>query len=88
MIYPVITIRDNKTGYLPPQVEQSIEAAIRGFTFALNKPDTMMYEFAQDYDLFKVGEFDTDTGMIEPCTPVNLCSGYSVLKKAEEILRK
>lgn len=81
MIYPVISIRDNKTGYLPVQVDQSVEAAKRNFEFAINKSDSLMYAYAQDYDLFKVGEFDTETGILVTVNPPELiCSGYELKK--------
>lgn len=84
MKYPIISVRDNKTGYLPPQVDQSEAAAIRNFEYAINKPDTLMYSYGADYDLFCIGEFDTDTGLISALdAPALLVSGYSVIKKAE-----
>lgn len=78
MKYPIISYKDNKVGFMPPQCEQSEVAAIRGFSYALNSKDGIMNFAPSDFDLYKVGFFDTETGLIEAFTPVMLCSGSSV----------
>lgn len=74
------SIRDLKTGFLPPFTDKNDETAIRGFVYALNKPGTLEYSNIQDYDLFKVGQFDSETGYLEPITPDLIYSGASILR--------
>lgn len=78
MKYPIFSYRDVKVGFLPPQCEQSEQAAVRGFAYAINSKDGIMNFSPKDFDLFKVGEFDTDNGQVTSCIPELVVSGTSV----------
>lgn len=79
MIYPIYCIRDQKVGFQPQIiVEQSDQSAIRGFSYSINGNTGLMNYSPTDFDLFKIGEFDTETGKIDSVIPVNICSGISV----------
>lgn len=78
MKYPVFSYRDLKVGFMPPQVDQSEQAAIRGFSFAINSREGVMNFSHKDFDLYKVGEFDTENGRISAITPTLVVSGASV----------
>lgn len=63
----IFAIRDNKTSFMDPFVDVSEESAKRGFFFALsNRPDSIMSYSPADFDLFLVGSFDTESGLISP----------------------
>lgn len=80
MKYPIYTYRDTKVGFLMPQCDQNDGTAIRGFSYAVNNNEGMMNFSPKDFDLYKIGEFDTDTGVIIPeATPILVCSGSSVI---------
>lgn len=81
MKYPMYSYRDSKVGFMPPQCDQSDAAAIRGFSYAVNGNNGMMGFAPQDFDLYKVGEFDTDKGTIKIMTPVLVVSGMSVFNE-------
>lgn len=84
MKYPLYCIRDNKVGFQPQiLVEQNNATAIRGFSFAINNPSGMMNYSPSDFELFKIGDFDIDTGKIDVCIPENICSGVSVFKEKD-----
>lgn len=79
MIYPIYCVRDNKVGFQPQMlVEQNDASAMRGFKYAVNAEGLMNYS-PSDFDLYKIGEFDTEKGSLVPCIPVNICSGSSVI---------
>lgn len=79
MKYPIYCIRDQKVGFQPQLLlEQSDQAAIRGFSYAINGNDGLMNYSPSDFDLFKVGEFDNEKGELIPCVPENIVSGVSV----------
>lgn len=79
MTYPVYCIRDQKVGFQPQIiVEVSDQSAIRGFSYSINGNQGIMNYSPADFDLFKIGEFDTETGKIDSVIPVNICSGISV----------
>lgn len=78
MKYPIVSIRDVKVGFMSPQAEQSEQTAIRGFSYAMNHGDGIMSFSPKDFDLYKIADFDTETGKIEPITPTVLVSGVNV----------
>lgn len=39
--------------------------AVREFTALVNSPDSQIGQFPEDYTLFQVGEYDTQSGKIE-----------------------
>lgn len=79
MKYPMYSVRDVKAGFMPPTCDQSDQSAIRGFSYSINGNTGLMNFAPKDFDLYKVGEFDTDKGCIIPISPVVLvCSGGSV----------
>lgn len=78
MKYPVYCIRDVKVGFRPEfLIQQNDATAIRGFSYAVNN-DGMMNFSPKDYDLYKIGEFDLETGNFQSQLPDIICSGVSV----------
>lgn len=79
MIYPMYAYRDSKVGFLvPPMCDQSDQSAIRNFSYAINGNEGIMNYSPADFDLFKIGEFNTETGELKVIMPENICSGISV----------
>lgn len=69
MLYGVYSIRDVKTGFMTPTLESTDAAAARHFTHAVvNSPD-ILSSFAQDFSLYKIGEFESDTAALTPVQP-------------------
>lgn len=83
MKYPLYSYRDVKVGFMPPQADQSDQSAIRGFSYAINGNNGMMNFAPKDFDLYKVGEFDTETGEVKPCVPELIVSGVNVFGEKE-----
>lgn len=82
MKYPVMSIRDKYTTFMQPNIDQSIEAAKRGFAYAINNQPGIMQFAPSDYDLYQIGEFDSVTGRIEPVEPiVFICNGVEVFNE-------
>lgn len=80
MIYPLYSIRDNKTSFMAPQPAETEEQAIRNFSQLCNTPGSLMGFAPADFDLYKVGTFDTQKGVVAPSEPIQLVvSGASVL---------
>ena len=75
----MFSIRDTKTGFTPPTCDQSEQSAIRGFGFAVNNREGVMNYAPKDFDLFKVGEFDSDTGEIVSCMPEFIVNATSLI---------
>lgn len=78
MKYSVFSYRDNKVGFGMPVIDQNEATAIRGFSYAVNGRDGIMGFSPSDFDLYKIGFFDTEKGTIEGITPELVVSGSSV----------
>ncbi|AXF52779.1 MAG: nonstructural protein [Microviridae sp.] len=69
MIYPIVSIRDVKTGFLVPTWDANLEAASRGFLMAVSKSPDLMSFVPADFALYHVADFDTDSGVMHPVNP-------------------
>lgn len=80
MKYPIYSYRDVKSGFGSPIVDQSDVTAIRGFSYAINGNNGIMNFSPADFDLYKIGMYDTDTGVIiSENVPVLIVNGSSVV---------
>lgn len=81
MIYPIYSIRDVHTGFLAPQVDTNDAAAIRNFEHAITQTEGLMHSHPKDFDLFKIGSFDTENGQLDLIWPlVLIMEGASVVE--------
>lgn len=83
MIIGLYSIRDNRVGYLNVTCDQNDRSAIRNFEHAVMRQEGIMYSHAEDFDLIKLGEYDTDSGVITPMDPMPLLAGLAVKLKYE-----
>lgn len=67
------SIRDAKIGYQPPIAFQSDGVACRAFRTAMK--DKEQWPYTEDYEIWRVGEMSTETGLIEACMPTYLMGG-------------
>lgn len=82
MIYGLYAMRDVKTGFMTPVVEVNDDAAVRNFTHTIRQSEGILYTFNQDFSLYRIGDFDSDTGRVAPLVPViQLADGASVAKE-------
>ena len=65
MKYGMYCVKDLKTGYIPPTFDYNDESAIRNFEHACSKTESLFFTHPADYQLWCVGYFDSDTGVIE-----------------------
>lgn len=80
MKFGLYSIKDAKTGYMTPVLEQNDAAALRNFAHAVNQADSIMHDCPNDFSLFKVALFDTDDGVAQLSVP-------SLIADASEVLR-
>lgn len=81
MIFGVYCIRDRKTGFMSPSIDLNDAAAIRNFEHACQQTSSLMYSHSGDYDLHKLGVFDSDTGYIDAHNSEVIASGYDFKKE-------
>uniref|UniRef100_A0AAU8AW51 Nonstructural protein n=1 Tax=Dulem virus 134 TaxID=3145611 RepID=A0AAU8AW51_9VIRU len=81
MKFGVYSIRDVKVGFLNPTFEMSDAVSRRNFSHAvLNNTDSLFFSHPEDYSLYKIGTFDTETGKLLPLdVPLQLVDAISVI---------
>lgn len=80
MTLNVYAIRDTKSGYMNPTFELNDAVAMRNFSFAAQQADSLLFACASDFELYQIGRFDTETGIIEDDLPHRfLMSGNDAL---------
>lgn len=84
MLYGLYAMRDVKTGFMTPVMDQSDDSAIRNFCHTIAKSDGILSSFAQDFSLFHIADYDSDTGSVVPLVPVvQLVDGPFALRSME-----
>ena len=73
MIQPVYSIRDMLIEFHAPIVGVNDEQMIRDFLVYCSKKAELE---KKDLQLYKIGEFDTKTGHIQPCEPEYIKGGF------------
>lgn len=64
MIMGVYCIRDIKSGYMSPTIEQNDACAVRNFVHAMSNVQSLLHTHPKDFDLVYIGQFDSETGEI------------------------
>lgn len=67
MKYGLYSIRDLLTGFTGVSVDINDASARRNFAHAVNRSDSLFNTHPEHYVLYKVGDFDSSTGVIVPC---------------------
>lgn len=80
------TIRDSKCGsYNQPFPSQHDISAKRQVSMVVNAGGTLLSEFPGEYELYKCGEFDADTGKVKTIELEHICCLSSLkTSKTEE----
>lgn len=79
------SIRDTKSElYSTPWYAINHATAIRNFSKAVNSSESPIKEQPEDYDLWYVGEYDDNTGKINPePTPQHISKAVDCLKNKQ-----
>ena len=80
MMFGLYCIKDAKTGFMTPVVEQNDAAALRNFSHAVNQSESIMHDCPNDFSLFKVADFDTDCGVLTIPCPTLVADASGVLR--------
>lgn len=81
MILGVYCMRDVKTGFMTPTFDVNDQTSIRNFSHSVVNSDSVLFSFAKDFALYKLGEFDSDSGRISPYDlPVHLYEAADAIR--------
>lgn len=76
----LFSILDRKLKEFGPVVVMKNEAAIRRALVEANDGKSGMFKYPDDFDVYLLGDFDVETGVILPCgVPVVLDSVFTIL---------
>lgn len=82
MIYGVYAIKDAKTSFMPCNVDYNDASAIRNFEHAVMAPDSLMRSHPVDYTLYRLGSYNTETGIIiSEADPQQIADASSIVRK-------
>ena len=86
MIYNVYAIRDQQSGrFMQPVNDINDQTAKRGFSQAVNAPDGIIGFAPKDFDLYKIAEFNDESGQYDPLPVIQLvANGMSLLNERSE----
>lgn len=86
MIYGVFSIRDSMTGFMTPTIDLNSDSAIRNFAHSLVAGPSVVTTFSKDFDLYQLGQFNSEAGELIPCSaPVFIVSGSDALGLARRM---
>lgn len=84
MIKPIYAVKDMRSKeFTDPFVESNDATALRGFSFAVNSGNGMMNYSPADFRLFKLGEWDSELGIVY-C----LDTGVELIAAGEDVKEK
>lgn len=66
MKFGLYAIRDVHTGFMSPVPETNDNVAIRNFSHAVMNDKSVMNSHPEHFSLYKIGEFESETGVITP----------------------
>lgn len=84
MKFGVYAVRDVKVGFQSISVQPNDAVAVRGFESTVINSDSVLFTHAEDFSLFKLGEFDADSGRLIPLDlPVQLVDAVQCLSRKQ-----
>lgn len=81
MKFPVYAVRDSFVGFGIPVIRDNDAVASRSFEFDCNRSDSPYTVKPECYQLFHIGDYDTDTGDIIGCSPRMVISAADFVKE-------
>lgn len=74
------SVQDRLVGFTTITCEVNDQVAYRNFEHAVLEGGNILSSHADDFQLVKLASFDTETGAIEPFSPVHVvCAGSSIV---------
>lgn len=80
MKFEVYAVRDSLIGFGLPLLRDNDAVASRSFEYDISNNEIYKTR-PQDYQLYKLGSFDTETGELEKCSPVLIASAIDFIKE-------
>lgn len=81
MTFYVYAMRDALTGYMQPTFEVNDAVAMRNFRSSVlnSRSGNLLNSDPQDFSLYKIGEFDSESAQLHAMEPMPILTGTSVM---------
>lgn len=80
MKFPLYAVRDSLLGFSMPIIRDNDAVASRAFEFDCTRDDSPYRTHPEHFQLFHIGEYDTDTAVIDSVSPVLIASAVDFVK--------
>ena len=81
MTMEIYAIKDTKVAYNLPFYQHNQAEAQRNFAAAVRDTNGIMSKNPADFELWKLGTYDDETGLIYGGQPCYICSGMEVVNR-------
>ena len=81
MIFPMYAVRDSLIGFSMPVIRDNDAVASRAFEFDCNRDDSPYRSHPEHFQLYYIGDYDTDNGDIDPAVARLVCSASDFVKE-------
>lgn len=81
MKFPLYAIRDSLIGFSMPFIRDNDAIACRAFEFDILRDDSPYKNHPEHFQLFHIGEFDTDNAIIDSISPRMVASAADFIKE-------
>lgn len=83
MKFPLYAVRDSYIGFSMPVIRDNDSVASRAFEFDCTRDSSPYSTRPECFQLFLIGEYDTDTAVISSSTPVLVAAAVDFIKKED-----
>lgn len=81
MIFKVCSVRDRATDtYGNPFFVVALGQAVRGFSDEVNNPESALNKHPDDYDLYVLGDYESESGLFNCGTPRQIAVGKDCVR--------
>lgn len=81
MKFPIYAVRDSLLGFSAPIIRDNDAVASRAFEFDCNRDNSPYRTHSEQFQLYHIGEYDTDTGDLCSSSPVLIASACDFIEK-------
>lgn len=71
----IYVIKDKRSCFMTPTFDYNDAAAVRNFEHACRNVDSLFNSHPADFSMYRIGEYDTESGVITPCEPFFIVDG-------------
>lgn len=82
----IFAVYDHKAqDFGQPFFNQNTATALRAFTDLVNDPSTTVFKYPDDFTLFEIGHYESNTGIITPLELPQIIGNASEYKRNMEV---